>query len=263
MEQFINMPEDKNLYDGQKITNLSGDIKFSNVNFQYDHTKVLSNISFHIKKGTSIALVGESGGGKSTIIKLVLGLLKKTDGNIEFDGIDIDKIELDSLYDSISYISQESPIFDASIRENIVFDENRSDEELFQILGLVNLSEKVKQLPEGLNTIVGERGHLLSGGERQRLAVARVIAQNKNIIVLDEPVSALDCLNEANIMEQLITIFADKVVIIVAHRLQYIKDVDQIIVIKDGSVIATGNFSTLIKTCLYFVEIWEQANIQK
>lgn len=258
-EAFINAPEDKNLEVGQVITELQGDIELKNVSFDYGQVKILNNLSFSIARGTSVAVVGLSGGGKSTLIKLIVGLLKKNAGEILLDGKDIDEIHLNSYYDHISYLSQDTPIFDATIRDNIVFDEDSlSDEELYEILEKVHLKEKVSHLPDQLDTLVGEKGVKLSGGERQRLAFARIIAQKRKILILDEPVSALDNITEQSLMETILNEFKDRTLIIVAHRLNFIKDVDKILVVDKGSIVGEGKFDDLIEHCDSFKALWSR-----
>lgn len=258
-EEFIAAPEDKNLESGEAITELQGNIEFREVSFTYGNVQILNNLSFSLTRGTSVAIVGLSGGGKSTLIKLIVGLLKKGEGELLLDGKDIDEIRLNSYYDHISYLSQDTPIFDATIRDNIVFDEDTlSDEELYEILGKVHLQEKVSHLPDRLDTLVGEKGLKLSGGERQRLAFARVIAQKRNILILDEPVSALDNITEQSLMETILNEFKDKTIIIVAHRLNFIKDVDKILVVDQGSIVGEGKFDDLIEQCEAFKALWNR-----
>lgn len=258
-EEFIAAPEDKNLESGEAITELQGNIEFRKVSFTYGNVQILNNLSFSLTRGTSVAIVGLSGGGKSTLIKLIVGLLKKGEGELLLDGKDIDEIRLNSYYDHISYLSQDTPIFDATIRDNIVFDEDTlSDEELYEILGKVHLQEKVSHLPDRLDTLVGEKGLKLSGGERQRLAFARVIAQKRNILILDEPVSALDNITEQSLMETILNEFKDKTIIIVAHRLNFIKDVDKILVVDQGSIVGEGKFDDLIEQCEAFKALWNR-----
>jgi ATP-binding cassette subfamily B protein len=257
-EIFLNAPEDMNLETGRKVTTLKGNIEFKDVTFDYGNSRLLSNVCFSINQGSSVAIVGLSGSGKSTIIKLMLGLLKKKSGNILFDGIDIDEIKLNSLYDHVSYISQEAPIFDTTIRGNIVFDNEMPDEHVYDILEKVRLKEKVLSLPNQLDTMVGERGMKLSGGERQRLAFGRIIAQQRNIVILDEPVSALDNITEKNIMDGILQMFSDKTLIIIAHRLHFIKDVDKILLVKDGEIVDEGDFEYLISNSRYFQQLWNK-----
>jgi ATP-binding cassette, subfamily B, bacterial len=262
-EDFIHAPEDKNLECGKADIDIQGNIEFRNVSFNYGEVKTLNNLSFSIEQGMSVAIVGLSGGGKSTIIKLIVGLLKKNEGKILMDGIDIDDIALNSYYDHISYLSQETPIFDTSIRGNIVFDHSISDERIYDILEKVHLKEKVLNLPEKLDTLVGEKGVKLSGGERQRLAFARIILQKRNLLILDEPVSALDNITEQSIMEMIMNEFRHKTIIIIAHRLNFIKDVDKIIVVENGSVVGEGKFDYLIENCKSFEELWNRKSVNE
>ncbi|OMD44216.1 ABC transporter ATP-binding protein [Paenibacillus odorifer] len=258
-EEFIEAPEDRNLESGEVVTEIHGNIEFRDVSFDYGQVKILNNLTFSIERGMSVAIVGLSGGGKSTLIKLIVGLLKKDKGELLLDGKDIDEIHLDSYYDHISYLSQDTPIFDATIRDNIVFDEHTlSDEELYEILGKVHLQEKISQLPDRLDTLVGEKGVKLSGGERQRLAFARIITQKRNVLILDEPVSALDNITEQSLMETILEEFKDKTIIIVAHRLNFIKDVDKILVVDHGSVVGEGKFDDLIEHCEAFKALWSR-----
>ncbi|MGG4480475.1 ABC transporter ATP-binding protein [Paenibacillus illinoisensis] len=255
-EAFIQAPEDRNLDRGHEVMGLKGNVEFRDVSFGYSKNSVLHEISLTIPQGSSVALVGMSGSGKSTLIKLLTGLLKKKSGKLLVDGVDIDELKLNSYYDHISYLSQETPIFDATIRDNICFDQSVSDEALYELLDKVHLKQTILKWPEGLNTLVGERGLKLSGGERQRLAFARILLQRRNVLILDEPVSALDNITEKSIMETILEEFSGKTVIIVAHRLNFIRQVDQIVVMDQGDIVGQGPFDKLIQNCEPFRELW-------
>ncbi|MCM3781782.1 ABC transporter ATP-binding protein/permease [Neobacillus mesonae] len=255
-EAFLNQPEDRNLETGIEVKEIDGEIQFKKVSFVYGDIHILRDISFSIEKGTSDAIVGLSGSGKSTIVKLMLGLLKKKSGEILVDGIDVDSIQLNSLYDHIAYISQEPPIFDTTIRNNMMMGTDISDHELYRLLDKVSLAEKVKKLPDQLDTWVGERGTKLSGGEKQRLAFARIMGQHRPLIILDEPVSALDNIMEKRIMNELLYMCKGKTLIVIAHRISSIKDVDKILLVKDGAVVDEGSFGELIHRNKYFKELW-------
>lgn len=261
-EEFLDAPEDRNLEAGEVITQLRGDLEFKEVSFSYDGVQVLDRLSFSIQHGTSVALVGLSGSGKSTVIKLITGLLKKDGGQLLVDGTDIDELNLNSYYDHISYLSQDSPIFDTSIRGNMVFDQEVPDEALYAVLDKVHLKEKVLQLPERLDTLVGERGLKLSGGERQRLAFARAMLQKRNLIILDEPVSALDNITEKSLMETVFEEFRGKTVIIIAHRLNFISGVGQILVMEHGQLAGKGGFDHLLRNCDAFRALWNNGRGQ-
>ncbi|MEK3675094.1 MULTISPECIES: ABC transporter ATP-binding protein [unclassified Paenibacillus] len=260
--EFLNAPEDANLEKGKAVAGLQGDLEFRDVSFGYGEVQVLDRLSFSITHGTSVALVGLSGSGKSTVIKLITGLLKKSGGKLLVDGTDIDELSLNSYYDHISYLSQDSPVFDTTIRGNMVFDQDVPDEELYAVLDKVHLKEKVLELPEKLETMVGERGLKLSGGERQRLAFARALLQKRNLIILDEPVSALDNITEKSLMETVFAEFRNKTVIIIAHRLNFISGVDQILVMEQGRLVGEGNFDSLIRSCDSFRTLWNNGRGQ-
>lgn len=262
LEDFLNAPEDRNLEQGNEITALKGGLEFKEVTFSYGDLPVLDRLSFSIAPGTSVALVGLSGSGKSTVIKLITGLLKKNGGKLLVDGTDIDELRLDSYYDHISYLSQDSPIFDTSIRGNMVFDQEVPDEELYAVLDKVHLKEKVLGLPEKLDTRVGERGLKLSGGERQRLAFARAILQQRKLIILDEPASALDNVTEASLMETVFAEFRGSTVIIIAHRLNFISRVDQILVMERGKLVGEGDFESLLRDNAPFRRLWNNGRGQ-
>ncbi|WP_339221101.1 ABC transporter ATP-binding protein [Paenibacillus sp. FSL H8-0332] len=261
-EAFLNAPEDRNLEQGKALAQLQGSIEFKDVSFSYGEVQVLDRLSFSVAPGTSVALVGLSGSGKSTVIKLITGLLKKNGGQLLVDGTDIDELRLDSYYDHISYLSQDSPIFDTTIRGNMVFEQQVPDEELYAVLDKVHLKEKVLELPEKLETRVGERGLKLSGGERQRLAFARAILQKRNLIILDEPVSALDNITERSLMETVFAEFRHKTVIIIAHRLNFISGVDQILVMEQGRLAGEGDFDSLLRDCPSFSTLWNNGRGQ-
>ncbi|WP_342547916.1 ABC transporter ATP-binding protein [Paenibacillus sp. FSL P2-0089] len=261
-EAFLNAPEDRNLEQGKALAQLQGSIEFKEVSFSYGEVQVLDRLSFSVAPGTSVALVGLSGSGKSTVIKLITGLLKKSGGQLLVDGTDIDELSLDSYYDHISYLSQDSPIFDTTIRGNMVFEQQVLDEELYAVLDKVHLKEKVLELPEKLETRVGERGLKLSGGERQRLAFARAILQKRNLIILDEPVSALDNITERSLMETVFAEFRHKTIIIIAHRLNFISGVDQILVMEQGRLAGEGDFDSLIRDCPSFRTLWNNGRGQ-
>lgn len=260
--EFLNAREDANLEKGKAVARLQGDLEFRDVSFGYGEVQVLDRLSFSIAHGTSVALVGLSGSGKSTVIKLITGLLKKSGGKLLVDGTDIDELSLNSYYDHISYLSQDCPVFDTTIRGNMVFDQDVPDEELYAVLDKVHLKEKVLELPEKLETMVGERGLKLSGGERQRLAFARALLQKRNLIILDEPVSALDNITEKSLMETVFAEFRNKTVIIIAHRLNFISGVDQILVMEQGRLVGEGNFDSLIRSCDSFRTLWNNGRGQ-
>jgi len=256
LKNFINLPNDSNLYEGDTIHLEKGRIEFKNVSFEYDDVPILNNLNFCIEGNSSTAFVGSSGAGKSTIIKMILGLLKPTDGEISVDDSILSKVLLDDYYDEVSYVSQDAPIFDGTLRENIVFDEDVSDDHIYDILEQVQLKDFVMRLPDKLYTEVGEKGLKLSGGEKQRLAFARIFFQKSKIVILDEATSALDSINENLITNNMLKNCKDKTIIIIAHRLHTIKNVDNILVIDDGKLAESGSFETLLSKDGLFKKLW-------
>ena len=255
--EFLNVKDDDALENGELIKKLNGRIELKNISFGYDDNQVINDLSLAIDPGTSIALVGESGSGKSTIIKLLMGLIKPDDGKVLVDGIDLGKVSLNSYYDHVSYVSQEVPIFDGTLRENLVFDKNVSDEEIIEVLKLVSLEQFYLKLQNGLDTELGEKGIKLSGGEKQRVALARLFFEDTKIIILDEATSALDNITEKKVMNSIFEKLSNRTVIMIAHRLESIKDVDEVLVLKDGEIVERGLYDELLQRDGYFTKLYK------
>ena len=255
--EFLNVKDDDALENGKLIKKLNGRIELKNVSFGYDDNQVINDLSLAIDPGTSIALVGESGSGKSTIIKLLMGLIKPDDGKVLVDGVDLVKVSLNSYYDHVSYVSQEVPIFDGTLRENLVFDKNVSDEEIIEVLKLVSLEQFYLKLQNGLDTELGEKGIKLSGGEKQRVALARLFFEDTKIIILDEATSALDNITEKKVMNSIFEKLSNRTVIMIAHRLESIKDVDEVLVLKDGEIVERGLYDELLQRDGYFTKLYK------
>lgn len=261
--EFLSLPEDPGLEHGKTVQIDRGTIEFKNVTFSFRDKPVLPNLSLILEGRTTTALVGTTGGGKSTIGRLLLQLLKPEAGQVLVDGQDLAAINLESFYRQVAYIPQDPPIFDGTLRENLTFDESVDDGYIQDALVKVGLSEFVRSLPAGLETVVGERGVKLSGGERQRVAFGRVFIQNTKIIILDEPTSALDSLTESFVTQSMIPLFQGKTVVIVAHRLQTVKEADKIVVLEAGKVIQEGSFEELSAKEGKFRQLWEKQTAKK
>lgn len=260
--ELLSLPDSKNLNSGFELKNVEGEVELNKVNFSYDNKKVLNNISLKILKGQKVAFVGETGSGKSTIIKLITGLISTNDGKVLIDGKNLLEINLNSYYNYLSYLSQESPIFDGTLKENLIFDKKVSDSEIEKVLSLVCLDEFYKKLPNGLNTQMGEKGVLVSGGERQRIALARLFFDNSKIIILDEATSAMDNITEKKVMKNIYSNLKGKTIIIIAHRLATIKNVDNIFVLQNGEILSNGNYAKLLESCEYFKILTEKENLK-
>ena len=260
-EEFLDLKDDNQLRNGNAINTDIGEIAIKNLSFQYEERKIIDDLSLFIKRGQKIAFVGESGSGKSTVIKILLGLLKYNQGEICLGDMKLSGICLNNLYDKVSYISQDVPVFDGTIKENLVFEKNVSEEQMLDALSEVQLSYLVENLAEGLNTEIGEKGTCLSGGEKQRLAFARLWFENPELVILDEATSAMDNLTEEIVMKSVMQKMKDKTVIAIAHRLNSIAGFDRIILFREGKIVGQGTFEELLHTDSYFKELYN-ANVQ-
>lgn len=253
IERVINeleyIPKIKNNASPILMKHFNSGIEFKNVSFEYrKNKKVLHELSFQINKGEKIALVGHSGGGKSTIINLIPRFYDVTSGEILIDGINIKNYDINSLRNNISIVLQDNFIFTGTIRENLkIIKPNATDKDLFSVLQSSYLYDFVMSTEKGLDTQVGERGLLLSGGQKQRLGIARAFLKNSPIIIFDEATSALDNESEFYIKKAIENLMKDKTVIIIAHRFSTINNVDKIIVIDDGKIVEQGSQTQLLQ----------------
>ena len=260
-EEFLGLKDDDQLRNGNAINADVGEIAIKNLSFQYGERKIIDDLSLSIKKGEKIAFVGESGSGKSTLIKILLGLLKYNQGKVRLGDMELSGICLNNLYDRVSYLSQDAPVFDGTIKENLVFEKKVSEEQMLGALSEMQLSHLVENLAEGLNTEIGEKGTCLSGGEKQRLALARLWFEDSELVILDEATSAMDNLTEENVMKSVMQKMKDKTVIAIAHRLNSIAGFDRIILFREGKIVGQGTFEQLLRTDSYFMDLYN-ANVQ-
>ena len=228
--------------------NLKNNIEFDNVSFEYKKSvPVLKNIRFNVKKGETLALVGNSGGGKSTIVNLIPRFYKIKQGEIKIDGINIADYKIESLRDNISIVLQDNFLFAGTIRENILMGKpSATEEELKDAVQNSCLKEFISTLDDGIETYIGERGVLLSGGQKQRIAIARAFIKDAPIVILDEATSALDNQSEAIVQEAIDNLMKDKTVFVIAHRLSTIQNADKIAVINEGELVELGSHNELM-----------------
>ena len=251
-ERIFNMPsiesEIKEKENAVDIGCANGDIEFKNVSFSYKtSSEVLTNFSLKIKSGETVALVGETGAGKTTIASLVTRFYDPTEGSITLDGVDLKDISFKSLYDNISMVLQDVFLFHGTVMENIKYGAPEADDEaVYNAARLANAEGFITELEHGYDTIVGERGVRLSGGQKQRIAIARAILRNKPVLILDEATSAVDNRTERLIHKAIDTVIENRTTIIIAHRLSTIKNADKIVVIDDGGVKEMGNHDELM-----------------
>lgn len=266
-ELFDLKPEITNKKNALKISGLSTGIDYENVTFEYEKdVPVLKNINLHIDKGETIALVGNSGGGKSTMVNLLPRFYDVKEGCVKFDGIDIRDINIKSLRDNISFVFQDNYLFSGTIKENILMgNEKANKNQINEVLKLSHLDDFIKTLENGIDTYVGERGASLSGGQRQRVAIARAMIKDAPIVVLDEATSALDNESEAIVQKALDNLMKNRTVFVIAHRLSTIHNADRIAVINDGELVELGTHEELINIKngaykkLYEMQFKEQA----
>ena len=248
-ELFDIEPSIKNIENPIELKELNNSIKFSNVSFSYNEEKeILHNINLEVEKGETIAIVGNSGGGKSTLVNLVPRFYDVNDGVIAIDGVDIRNISLESLRKNIAVVFQDNFLFTGTIRENIMMgNPNATEAELQNAIESAHLEEMLAELPDGLDTILGERGTTLSGGQRQRVAIARAMVRKSPIVILDEATSALDNKSEAVVQKALDNLIQNKTVFVIAHRLSTIQNAHRIAVINEGHLVELGTHEELMR----------------
>ena len=241
-----------------KLNSVTGNIDFEHVAFRYadSDANVLDDLNMSIKAGETIALVGGSGAGKTTIINLVIGFMQATGGIVKIDGRDMSEIDVRSFRSHIAVVPQQSILFTGTIRDNITYgSEEIDDGRLWEVIKAANLDDFIESLPDGLDTMITEHGNNLSGGQRQRISIARAFVRNPKILILDEATSALDSISEKKIQNAISNLVKDRTTLIVAHRLSTIKDADKIAVIGQGGLREYGNYEELMEKKGEFYEL--------
>ena len=263
MVKRIREVRETKIQQGKDQTISSYDIEFDQVSFSYDKdTEVLKNISFTAKQNEVTALVGVSGCGKTSILRLMSRLYDYDGGSIRIGGLDIKEISTKSLFEKIAIVFQDVTLFNASVLENIrIGKKTATDEEVVQAARLANCEEFIRRLPDGYKTMIGENGATLSGGERQRLSIARAFLKDSPIIILDEIAASLDVENEKKIQDSLNRLILDKTVIIISHRLKSVENADRIVVIDCGRVEASGTHLELLKASPTYNNLVEKAKL--
>ena len=228
---------------------MKGDIVFENVSFSYDGTQILKNISFHARPGQTVAIVGETGSGKSTLTKLVNRTYDIDSGRILLDGVDVREWNMDSLRSQISFIEQDVTLFSRSVAENIGFSlgQTADREEVVRAAQDAQAHEFIVVLDDGYNTVIGERGVTLSGGQRQRLAIARALLTSPAVLVLDDSTSAIDSATEDMIQQAIRRILEGRTTLLITHRLSQIRWADQVLLIRKGELVAEGSHEDLLR----------------
>jgi len=242
----------------EELENIQGNIVFNNIKFTYpERENVLDDITFNIESGKTVGLVGSTGSGKTTLIRLLMRFHDPLSGQIEIDDKDIKGLTLNSLRGSIALVSQNTTLFPGTVRENIAYGKpNSSEEEILNAARIAEASVFISELPEGMDTNIGEDGHKLSGGQRQRLAIARAVLKDAPILILDEATSNVDNETEAALQRSIEKISVDRTTLIIAHRLSTIRNADRIIVLDSGSISEEGTHDELIKNNGIYSRLW-------
>ena len=236
-----------------------GEVRFSHVNFSYEPSRqILKDISFTLKSGNSVAIVGPSGSGKSTIVNLIPRLYDVDSGTVYFDGTDVRKLDLSFLRGNIGVVTQETYLFNGTIRENLLYAKSdATEEDMIEACKKANIYDFIRNQPDGLDTMVGNRGLKLSGGEKQRISIARVLLKDPALLIFDEATSALDSISEQAIQDAIDPLIESRTSILIAHRLSTILAADEILVVRDGEIVERGVHEDLVKAGGTYAELYE------
>lgn len=264
----IIMAERPDIYDDNPvdIKELHGNIEYKDLTFRYEPNlpAALSDINLSIKHGQMLAIVGRTGSGKTTLVNLLLRLYKIDDGHIFIDGIDINRIPLSVLRESIGYVPQDNFLFSTTIAENIAFGvDSYTMDQIEAAARIAQLYGDVMDFPDKFDTVVGERGVSLSGGQKQRVAIARAVMKDPKILILDDSLSAVDTDTEARILKELVQVRKNRTTIIIAHRISAVKDADQIIVLEDGRIVQRGTHDQLVQQDGLYKELYEMQKLEE
>ena len=248
--------------NAQDLINFNSHISFNNIHFAYEDRKVLNDISFDIVKGSTVAIVGQSGGGKSTIADLLARFYDPIEGSITIDGKDIKDITISSLRKKMGIVTQESILFNDTINQNISFGKEEAHiKEIINAAKIANAHEFIMRLEKGYETIIGERGSKLSGGQKQRMSIARALLKNPEILILDEATSALDSESEKLVQDAILNLTKNRTTLVIAHRLSTIQNADLILVLKEGKIIQSGTHLELIREAGIYKNLLEIQNL--
>ena len=258
--EYFDMPvEIENAPDAVIPDHAEGNVEFRHVNFHYDPSRqILKDVNFKLESGHSIAIVGPSGSGKSTLVNLIPRLYDAVSGEVLFDGIDVRKLDLTFLRGNIGVVTQDTYLFNGTIRDNLLYVKpDATEAELIDACERANIYDFIAKQPDGLDTMVGNRGLKLSGGEKQRLSIARVLLRDPALLIFDEATSALDSISERKIQDAIDPLISSRTSILIAHRLSTILAADEILVIKDGEIAERGKHKDLVKAGGVYTELYE------
>lgn len=260
-------PDIKDSEDAIELNNIKGKIEFKNVSFKYpgSNNYALKNINFTVEPGKSLAIVGRTGSGKTTIVNLLLRLFDIEEGEICIDDIPIKKITLKSLRENIGYVPQDNFLFSTTIEENIgfAFEGNLDKEKVIKAAKLAEIYDNIMSFPDGFDTVLGERGVTISGGQKQRTSIARALIKNPSILILDDSLSSVDTDTEEKILNNLKDFMKERTTIFISHRISTVKNCDEIIVIDEGEIVERGTHDELLAQNGIYYEIYEKQQLEE
>jgi ABC-type multidrug transport system fused ATPase/permease subunit len=253
------IPSIKDAPDAIALDHVQGNLEFRDVHFSYNaKSEILKDISLIVQPGERIALVGPSGVGKTTFVHMIPRFYDATQGSVLIDGIDVRKIQLNSLRRNVGIVMQNVYLYDGTIAQNIAYGKPEANlEEIQAAAQIAQLDEFIQTLPEQYNTPIGERGVKLSGGQAQRLSIARVLVTDPKLLILDEPTANVDAITDQNLMGAIQSIMKNRTTVIIAHRLWTIKNADKIVLLRDGKIEAIGNHQELMHNCPFYREFFD------
>ncbi len=254
IDKVLNAPD--TFKNGKSVKQLLGNIELNNIHLMYGDKPALKNISIKIEAGSKIAIIGPTAAGKSQLLYLLTGLIKPSSGKIQVDGESIDDYDKKSYHNQVGFVFQDSVIFNMSLRENIAFNENVTDETLQRAIETAEINEFINSLPEHLETKVSERGTSLSGGQKQRIMLARALAINPRILLLDDFTARVDQQTEIKILQNVVRNYPDLTLVSVTQKISSVRNFDQIILLMEGELIASGNHDYLMENCPEYVQIF-------
>lgn len=249
-----------------EVDEISPSIVVNNLSFNYPDgdEQVLKDVSFEIKAGEMVGILGKTGSGKTTLVDLLLRVYNVEDDSILLGGYDVMKLPIKKVRDTIGYVPQDNFLFSDTIKNNIGFSRDKfTDEEIIDSAKFADIYENVVDFKEGFQTVLGERGVTVSGGQKQRISIARALTKNPDILILDDSVSAVDTKTEETIINNLYKLRKNKTTILIAHRISTVKDLDKIIILDDGKVVAIGSHKELMKTSPFYQEIVKRQTLEE
>jgi ATP-binding cassette subfamily B protein len=243
---------------------VSGEIEFRNLSFSYDGTPTLRNISLRIPKGRTVAIVGATGSGKTSLVQLIPRLYNAPMNSLFIDGVPIERIPLSALRSAIGFIPQDTFLFGETIRENIAFGvESAADSQILHAARVSNIEADVESFPDKFETMVGERGITLSGGQKQRTAISRAVLRDPRILILDDALSSVDTYTEEQILRELKGVMQNRTSILISHRVSTVRDADEIVVLNEGQIVERGTHAELLTAEGYYAELYRRQLLEE